>query len=133
MNSKLEEQLEKVIEKSIEIAEQTGEFVINEGTDLLRQFFLWHTCKHAMLAFIGVLLIVTGRFLMYAWTRKADKDEKTSYDEAKIFGRIGEAVSTVISFVIPTIVGVLMVLVEGYQLLYVLVAPKLYLVDYFIK
>ena len=57
--NELEKQLAKVIEKAIQVAEETGQFVIDQAPDLLQEFYKWHIAKSILMItiFIGVIWV----------------------------------------------------------------------------
>lgn len=132
MTEKLEQTLSKVIEKSLAIAEQTGEFVIEQAPDLLQQFYMWHTAEALYLMALGTILIISGLLIPRSW---GDKEEPKYYD-VYYLGRYyeDEAMLPTIAFNAVFITpGFIMFFVNLHSLLYILAAPKLYLIEYFIK
>jgi len=128
--NELEQTLQKILEKSLEIAEQTGEFVIDQAPDLLRQFFLWHTIEAIMGITLAVIILLVGIMTIRLWGSKNDK-----HSTAKILGRYFNDKNDVKAWVF-TIVFItaflIIVLINIYCLMYILIAPKLYLIEYFI-
>ena len=55
--NELEKQLSKLVEKGIEVAEQTGNFVIEQAPDLLQEFFRWHISKNIFLMIVFIVLV----------------------------------------------------------------------------
>lgn len=138
MSEQLEQTLSKILDKSIELAEKTGEFVIEQGTDLLQQFFMWHTTEAVMGIIIGICVLIVGFFIPRTWSHR-DKTKKLDIYEkyVKIFGRYyidnGSEGAAIIILVISLIAGWVVILVNLYNLVYILIAPKLYLIEYFMK
>ena len=54
----MEELLKPYIEKALQLAEKTGEFVIEQAPELLQQFYAWHTVKNIAGITGSVLLII---------------------------------------------------------------------------
>ena len=119
MTERLEQTLSKVIEKSLELAEKTGDFVIDQAPDLLQQFYAWHTSIAIIYGTLGALLIIYAIFATPRFCR------------LKLEG--AEALLIVFAGVTPGIAGIIIFLVNLHNLIYISVAPKLYLIEYFIN
>lgn len=131
----VETQLSELIKKSIEIAEKTGEFVIDQAPELLQEFYRWHIIKNifVILAMALVLLIIWKGF------RALGRLEKPSgrYNEySKIFGKYYEEISGALTLILGVILGggiaLCFLLISIYNIVFILAAPKLYLIEYFI-
>lgn len=124
--------LQKILEKSMEMAESTGQFIVEQGGELLEQFFLWHTARHS----IGILLAFAILFFSFRIIRLFSSKEKEDW-HTEIMGRYYEedhaAFFAWTIIIIGSIVSLIIFLVNFYHLVYILTAPKLYLIDYFFK
>ena len=139
MNEKLQEQLAEVVSKAIAVAEKTGDFAIDQAPDLLREFYAWAIVENIFCILVGVGVIVLGRYLPYLWM-PLKKEMSDSYCD-KFFGKYREVsysnkgtfsgLSNLV-FIIALIVGILVILTNVFDLLKVLVSPKLYLIEHFI-
>lgn len=127
---KTDEVLSKVVEKALMVAEKTGDFVIEQAPLLLQEFYAWHICSSILFILLGIAFIIIGIRLPYFWL---DKEEKKW--DFKYLNRYGDegAISAWFCFGIGTIIGIIMLIVSIYDLVFILVAPKLYLIEYFIK
>jgi hypothetical protein len=127
---KTDEVLAEVVKKALLVAEKTGDFVIEQAPMLLKEFYAWHIWSSVFFIFIGIGFMFFGFRLPYLWLSK----EKGRYD-SRYFKRFGEEEVFLAwsSFTIGMAIGVSMVIINLYDLVYILVAPKLYLIDYFIK
>lgn len=130
---KTDEVLSKVVEKALTVAEKTGEFVIEQAPLLLQEFYAWHIAKSVFGIILGILIMVIGYNLRKIWGKKVDKDYKKDWDEIVINGIASENVSTVISLLFTMTAGIVTISINTYSLVFILVAPKLYLIEYFIK
>ena len=128
---KTEELLAEFIKKAIAVAEKTGDFVINQAPLLLQEFYAWHIWSDVFFIVFGICLILVSRYLPYLWL---SKEREFSY-ENKYFSRYGEEilVPSWFVFIIGSFIGICMLLTNLYDLIYILVAPKLYVIEYFIK
>lgn len=135
MNNKIEEQLAKVIERAIEVAEQTGQFVIDQAPDLLQEFYRWHIAKHCLGVFIAfVLMIIAYRF--FKMLGKKEPFEEFGKEAPKYLGRYYNMDSYMTGFFISgslSVASVVTLSINVYNLVFILTAPKLYLIEYFIK
>ena len=116
--SKLEEQLSVILEKSLSIAEKSGEFIIEQAPLLLQEFYQWHTVSHIM----GSLLFLLTLIPFIIFYKKADFEYMDGFYEimSVLFG--------IFSFI-----TIITSIVNIYELVFITVAPKLYLIEYFVK
>jgi len=119
MNENIEKLLETAVTKGLEIAEKTGEFVIEQSPILLKEFYSWHTVT----SIAWVLSCLTLVFISYQGIKIAVKNKWD--DEGAfilgVFGYIG-----VFGFSVGVIISAL-------ELVKILVAPRLYLIEFFVK
>jgi hypothetical protein len=130
---KTDEVLSKIVDKALIVAEKTGEFAVEQAPLLLQEFYAWNIAKSIIGILIGVLIIAIGYNLRKIWGKKVEKDYDKEWDEIVINGYASENVSTVITIVITLIAGLVTISINAYSLIFILVAPKLYLIEYFIK
>lgn len=134
--NELEQQLSTILQKAINVAEQTGEFVIEQAPLLLQEFYMWHTASYCFGLIIGILIYLTGRYLPYTWL----KNESTGKYSVKFFKKWNvnsdniskDPSASWIIFVITTVTSSILIGVNIYNLLFIMIAPKLYLIEYFI-
>ena len=117
--NKLEEQLSIILEKSLDIAEKSGEFIIEQAPLLLQEFYQWHTVSHIM----GSLLFLLTLIPFIIFYKKAYCGSDSDLFE--------EAMSVL--FGILSFITIIISIVNIYQLAFITVAPKLYLIEYFVK
>ena len=112
--NKLEEQLGIILEKSLNLAEQSGDFIIEQGGALLVEFYSWHTIT----AILGIVLCLFISLLIHLSLRFFLKqEEKTEIYVFELF----------------QILPLMFLIGNIYDLVFVLTAPKLYLIEYFLK
>lgn len=111
-----DEALGRLIEKGIEVAEQTGKFVIDQAPDLIKEFYMWQLCSNIAMV---ILMIVSG-IILHKIAKKFTED----FDDDLI-----QYLFHIIFLIFPVILG----LVSAYKVLYILLAPKLYLIEHFVK
>jgi hypothetical protein len=130
--NELEQTLQKILEKSLEIAEQTGDFVIEQAPDLLRQFFLWHTVEHIFgILLAGLIFFISTRIIRLWGVAKED-----NYHESKILGKWYDdeepAFFAYAVILCGAITSTVVMCTHVYKLVFLLIAPKLYLIEYFL-
>ena len=112
--NELEKQLSVILEKAINVAEQTGEFAIEQAPLLLQEFYQWHIAS-AIFGIITSLVITLLIHLIIRYFVRLEDDE------------------SIYTFEIFQSIPLIILITNIYDLIFVLVAPKLYLIDYFIK
>lgn len=129
----LEETLQTILEKAIVVAEQTGEFVVEQGTEVLQQFFMWHAAKYSLGILLSFVIMFAGILFIKLWGHK----DPVYKDDVKIFGRWYDneepCFFAYLILVASAIASIITFYINAYWLTFVLVAPKLYLIEYFIK
>jgi len=123
-----DEALGKLIEKGIEVAEQTGKFVIDQAPELIQQFYTWHIAQNIFGVLLGLFLF----FVAYKVIILLGEDESNWDTDFKLFGKHVGMGTGIISSCICLFASIFL-FCSIYQLIYILVAPKLYLIEYFIK
>lgn len=111
----LEQTLSKILEKALNVAEQTGEFAMEQAPLLLQEFFYWHIAN----ATLGLLLGFIIAIIINKIALKVSKHEEEEFVYYLI---------NVLQFA-----PILIFCINLYDLVFILVAPKLYLIEYFVK
>lgn len=140
-----EKQLGELIKKAIEVAERTGEFAIEQAPLLLQEFYNWHITKSIIIAIAFLIVkILVGRIgLLYSFKNKDKISEglqkkyylkkdgrfyKSSYGDHGSENYNITVVSKVISYFF--LIGVAL---NIYKIIFIVIAPKIYLIEYFIN
>lgn len=142
---KTDEVLSKVVEKALNVAEKTGEFVIEQAPLLLQEFYQWHICKAIFMALLwfGIFFLIQrlSNLLSFSDEKMIPEENRKKYFK-KRDGRFyyssyrdgdSEAYAFSIGIKIASYFTFIGVAVFLYDLVFILVAPKLYLIEYFIK
>ena len=89
MNEKLQEQLALLVEKAIEAATKTGEFVIDQAPDLLQEFYAWNIAEDIGLIILGIFLISMIKIIpsIIGHKNKEDVKESRPLGTKKLMGR----------------------------------------------
>ena len=127
----LEEKLQPIIEKAIVAAEKTGEFVIEQAPLVLQEFYRWHLAEHIFLLVIGILLcslmFIAKPFLPY----EEEKRRSINYLGKKV--EVDFGIPAYVFGLTSFLIGIIMFFVNLLPIIKILVAPKLYLIEYFLK
>ena len=113
--NKLEETLATILEKALSLAEQTGEFAMEQAPELLQEFYMWHTWKYSL----GIILFLCVMLIVHLITRWFVKEEEDN--------------SIYLSEILTNLIPFIFLCVSIHKLVFIYVAPKLYLIEYFIK
>ena len=114
MNENLEKQLALIIEKAISVAEKTGEFAMEQAPDLLREFILFHRIEKTIYVVLPIILTYAIFKLSCHIVKKTDDEEFYMYNALSVL------------LLIVTIANLS-------DFIKVWIAPKLFLIEYFIK
>lgn len=142
---KTDEVLAEVVKKALVVAEKTGNFVIEQTPLVLQEFYRWHICSYILMILIFVIAQIlisrVNRLFSYKNESELPKTNKRNYTlkkdgrwyysdysdgHSEAYGIA--SVAKILSWL--TYIGVF---INLYQLVFILVAPKLYLIEYFIK
>ena len=116
--NELEQTLSKILEKALNVAEQTGDFVVEQAPELLQQFYSWHIATSIMTICLFIITLVAFIFTY----KKAD------FDYSESFWDIMTIILGIVNFT-----TLALAIMAVYKLVFIMVAPKLYLIEYFIK
>ena len=130
---KTDEVLSEVVKKAILVAEKTGNFVIEQSPIILQEFYNWHICSSIFWIILSLISIVFAFNFNTIFGKKVDKDYIKSYGEIIIRGYVANDFFTFIGMAISLVFGFVFLFSNIYELIFILVAPKLYLIEYFIK
>jgi H+/Cl- antiporter ClcA len=117
----IEDKLLPIVDKAIKAAESTGEFVIEQAPIILKEFYAWHTASIAFFVILGLLLTIFGGYIIKRFKKKESK------------GSIGDddVIGAIFLGLLPFIGGIITLLNNLYDLLFILIAPRLYLIEFF--
>jgi len=135
MTEQLEQTLSKVIEKSLKLAEETGNFVIDQAPDLLQQFYAWHITESSFYLLIGVILLIVTILLPRLWGRPevGHTCDRKFLGKYYAFNDEFDAIPIIGTYLVGGFISIPIIIINTLDLLKLLVAPKLYLIEYFIK
>jgi hypothetical protein len=128
----MNEELLNILEKAYSLAIKTGEFVVQEGTILLQQFILWKTVEHALYVMLGLVFIIgipLGIRSLYNegdYAKFLGKQTDSDFDDFEYFG--GACL-----VLVSVLVGLFIFFEHLFSFLKILIAPNVYLLEYFLK
>lgn len=125
--------LSQIVKKALFVAEKTGEFAIEQAPLLLQEFYNWHIASSIFFIAVFLIISIVSIRLPYLWL--TNKTKSNSY-ELKYFGRYGDEQEVALSWcicVFGCIATTICLFSNLYDLVFILIAPKLYLIEYFIK
>jgi hypothetical protein len=127
----MEEQLGKLVEKALQLAEQTGEFAIEQAPLLLQEFYMWHIALSIMSIVLLPLNIIS--IMIVKKVLPEVEEDIWSYN---FLGKIVSESSAGFGYIfggVSLIFSVTFFFIGLRNLVFILVAPKLYLIEYFLK
>ncbi len=142
---KTDEVLAEVVKKALVVTEKTGNFAIEQAPLLLQEFYAWHISSaiFMLLLFVALFFLIQRITNLFSYKNESElpKDKKEYYhlkkDGRYYFNDYRDETSQ--AYEICLIVKILSyysfigVVYWIYDLVFILVAPKLYLIEYFIK
>lgn len=134
MNPELEKQLVILLSKAMEGAEKTGQFVIDQAPDLLKEFYMWHLSINIFTIFTCLVLI----FIYYMFGKGISQKEEDVYYDVNVFGRWfdadrGETVTMFIIGMLGLIIILPLILSSILNIIQIIVTPKLFLIEYILS
>ena len=143
--NEIENQLSELIKKAIEVAEKTGEFAIDQAPLLLQEFYRWHIAESVVYILIFITIkVLLGKFaLSFGYKNKeqipeAQKDNYYLKKDGRYYSSSftdGSSDVYVLSIVVKVLsyLSLIGVVVHVKKIIYITIAPKLYLVEYFLN
>ena len=117
-----DQQLAYILKKGLEVAEKTGNFVVEQAPDLIQQLIVWKTCEYIF----WILISIAFLFSIYKWYKSAMKrydDLDNFIDETEFLAFFTYSITVIL------ILGI--ALFHGFfNLLQILLAPKIWLIEY---
>lgn len=124
MNEELQKVLASLVEKSMKLAEETGTWALEQAPLLIEQFLRWEFYSHLFLLVISIIILIASYFL----GKLAIKENEKTYSEMNDFFFLGGMVGSIIG----TVAGLPMFFISIYTMIFIKVAPEIYLIQKFI-
>ena len=131
--NELENQVAQLVKRAIEVAEVTGEFVIEQAPQVLKEVYMWHTTSYILGIVLGISMIIIGRYSINLFTEKYTGEQHKSYGDIVLFGRFGDSFGIAFPLALGFVFGSIIICINVYELAFITLAPKLYLIEYFMK
>ena len=125
--NEIDKQLAEILKKGLETAEKTGNFIVEQAPDLIKQLLIWKTVEYSIYVIMGISLII----YFYRWTKKVSKEIKENEDDFEdyLMGSVSNIFIAIGQMTI-LIVGVLLISENLHSLIQIVFAPKIYLIEY---
>lgn len=143
---KLETVLSELVKKAIDVAEKTGEFAMEQAPLLLQEFYKWHIAKSIVFILIASTIFIFSKYISnlfgekepFKWIRNAGYSFSSEEESVLIRGRYYKKNSdSYIGAIVFRYLGIIIFLIifftQLYKIIFITIAPKLYLIEYFIK
>ena len=125
-----DKQLAEILKKGLETAEKTGNFIVEQAPDLIRQLLIWKTVEYSVYVILGISLII----YFYRWTKKVSKEMKENeYDFEDYFMDSLANIFFAIGQLSLLITGIILIAENLQDLIQIVFAPKIYLIEYSAK
>lgn len=129
--------LEPLVLKAIKAIESTGDFLVEQTPLVIQEFIMWKTVEHSMMIVVALFLCIGVPFILSRFLG-SDSDD---YSDFSIFnkhfdlsdfgaGLYKDSIFLVLSIILCC-VGVGIFLHHAFSLAEVIIAPKVYLLEYF--
>jgi uncharacterized membrane protein YuzA (DUF378 family) len=125
-----DKQLAEILKKGLETAEKTGNFIVEQAPDLIRQLLIWKTVEYSVYVILGISLII----YFYRWTKKVSKEMKENEDDFEDYFMDSFAnILIAIGQLSLLIIGMILIAENLQDLIQIVFAPKIYLIEYSAK
>lgn len=117
MKEELLKTVNETLIKSINAVDQTVSWVSGQIPDVIHQFLMWSIVSCGYYIVLGIVLTVTAVFGIRFGNKLFKQDEEACFGVYMVSG-------------IFLFIGVIMILCNVYELLFIYFAPKIYLIKY---
>jgi hypothetical protein len=131
MNEELQNTLASVLEKSMEVAEKTGQWVLDMAPELIEQHLMWEFYSALFIAVLGLFILIPS-ILMAKYMHKEFKKEKEDnfFYHEKSWGYTTK--ESIVPYLIGMVMGffcsMAMIFVNIHTMIFISVAPEIYLI-----
>ena len=126
MNTETDKQIAEILKKGLEVAEKSGNFVIEQAPDLVKQLITYKTVETS----ICVLIEITLMYLIVIYFKYLHK--KNNEDSIFIEGNSFHIGGMLISLVVAIFMFIAFI-ADISNLIQLIFAPKIYLLEYIAK
>lgn len=126
--NKTDEVLAQVLTKALEVAEKTGQFVIEQAPDVVQQLILYYTVLYWAYIAFGLLVLAVGMTLSVRSFKSAlARAEKHDYKDADDFGQFWFGM---LAGVVSSVAFLFLFINNISAALKITLAPKVWLIEY---
>lgn len=118
MNEQLQETVNTILTRALSIADETGEFLVEQVPDVVNQLLIWEATASAI-GMVSWIIIV----FLYIWGCVRLWNSNTDVQSGDVLGAL-VLFGMIMSILLLAFIGV------SFDWLKILVAPKLYLLEY---
>ncbi len=126
MNAETDKQIAEILKKGLEVAEKSGNFVIEQAPDLVKQLITYKTIETSICVLIEItLMYLIFRYFKYLYKKNNEESYFMFDNEFHITGMI-----------ITSFIGIFLFFVfinDISNLIQLIFAPKIYLLEYIAK
>ena len=126
MNAETDKQIAEILKKGLEATEKTGNFVIEQAPDLVKQLITYKTIETSICVLIEItLMYLIVRYFKYLYKKNNEDSDFISDNEFHIAGMI-----------ITSLIGLFLFFVfinDISNLIQLIFTPKIYLLEYIAK
>ena len=126
MNSETDKQIAEILKKGLEVAEKSGNFVIEQAPDLVKQLITYKTVETSICVLIEItLMYLIFRYFKYLYKKNNEDSDFIICYEFHIIGMI-----------ITSLMGIFLFfefITDISNLIQLIFAPKIYLLEYIAK
>ena len=123
MNSETDKQIAEILKKGLEVAEKSGNFVIEQAPDLVKQLITYKTIETS----ICVLIEITLMYLIFRYFKYLYKKTNENSD---FISDNGLHVGAIITTFVLSIFLFFVFIFDISNLIQLIFAPKIYLLEY---
>ena len=126
MNTETDKHIAEILKKGLEAAEKSGNFVIEQAPDLVKQLITYKTIETSICVLIEItLMYLIFIYFKYLYKKNNEDSDFIIYDEFHIIGMI-----------ITSLMGIFLFfafITDISNLIQLIFAPKIYLLEYIAK
>ena len=123
MNAETDKQIAEILKKGLEAAEKSGNFVIEQAPDLVKQLITYKTIETSICVLIEItLMYLIFRYFKYLYKKNNEDSDFISDNEFHIAGIVLSLVVAIFMFIA--------FITDISNLIQLIFAPKIYLLEY---
>ena len=126
MNAETDKQIAEILKKGLEAAEKSGNFVIEQAPDLVKQLITYKTVETSICVLIEItLMYLIFRYFKYLYKKN---NEDSDFIPENAFHGVGIIITSLMGFFLFFVF-----INDISNLIQLIFAPKIYLLEYIAK